>query len=102
LFRIAFALTLALLCYVAAFVFYRASTAPKTWQRPRLIVCPLREPSENADEFQFACRRSLALPASGPDRTQDRAIWVEQSAAELACVLDCVAQSKKDRAKSQY
>jgi hypothetical protein len=95
LIRIAFALTLLLLCSAAALVFYRATTAPKSWQRPRLIVCPMREPGENMDELRLACRRSLALPESGPDRTQDRSVWVEQSGAELACVLDCVALSKK-------
>jgi len=75
--------------------FYQAATAPKPWQRPRLIVCPVREPSGNLEELRLACRRNLGLPSSGADSQQSKAVWVEQSGAELACVLDCVAQSKK-------
>jgi hypothetical protein len=100
--KIAVAVILAVVCATAGIAFYRTATAPRVWQRPSVIVCPLREPEGKPEELQLACRRSLGLPSSGADKKQERAIWVEQSGAELACMLDCVAQSKKDRAKSQY
>jgi hypothetical protein len=93
--KLAIAIILGLICTAAGVAFYQAAIAPKPWQRPRLIVCPVREPSGNLDELRLACRRNLGLPSSGADSKQSKAIWVEQSGAELACVLDCVAQSKK-------
>jgi len=99
--KVAIAIVLGLICAAAGIAFYQAATAPKPWQRPRLIVCPMPEPSGNSDEIRLACRRSLGLLSSGPDTKQGKAIWVEQSAAELSCLLQCTAQSKKDRAKSE-
>jgi hypothetical protein len=93
--KVAVVVIIAVLCAMAGVAFYRTATAPRHWQRPSLIVCPLREPKGPLEELRLACRRNLGLPSSGPDTKQDRAIWVEQSGAELACVLDCVAQSKK-------
>jgi hypothetical protein len=93
--KFAVAIILGLICAAAAVAFYQAATAPKPWERPRVIVCPVREPSGNLEELRLACRRNLGLPSSGADRQQSKAIWVEQAGAELACVLDCVAQSKK-------
>ncbi len=93
--KVAVAIILGLICAAAAVAFYQAATAPKPWQRPRLIVCPMREPSGNPEELRLACRRNLGLLSSGPDIKQSKAIWVEQTAAELSCVLDCVAQNKK-------
>jgi hypothetical protein len=55
----------------------------------------MREPTSNQEELRLACRRSLGMLSSGPDIKQSKAIWVEQTAAELSCLLDCVAQSKK-------
>jgi hypothetical protein len=100
--KVAVVVILGVLCAVAGVSFYKTATAPRAWQRPSLIVCPLRNPEGPLEELRLACRRNLGLPASGPDPKQERSIWVEQSGAELACVLDCVALSKKDRAKSQY
>jgi hypothetical protein len=100
--KVAVAVIIAGLCAMAGVAFYRTATAPRLWQRPSVIVCPVREPEGKLDELRLACRRSLGLPSSGADPKQERSVWVEQSGAELACVLDCVAQSKKDRAKSQY
>jgi hypothetical protein len=102
LWKVGVAFIIAGLCAVAGIAFYRTATAPRLWQRPSVIVCPLREPENKLEELRLACRRSLGLPSSGADSKQDRSVWVEQSGAELACVLDCVAQSKKDRAKSDY
>jgi len=93
--KFAVVIILGLICAAAAVAFYQAATAPKLWQRPSVIVCPMREPSGNLDELRFACRRNLGLPSSGADSRQSKTIWVEQSGAELACVLDCVARSKK-------
>jgi hypothetical protein len=93
--KVAVVVIIAVLCAVAGVAFYRAATAPRLWQRPNLIVCPLREPEGTLDELRLACRKILGLPSSGPDTKQHRPIWVEQSGAELACVLDCVALSKK-------
>jgi hypothetical protein len=95
LLKIAIAVLIGLICAMAGVAFYRTATAPRLWQRPNLIVCPVREPEGTLDELRLACRKTLGLPASGPDTKQDRSIWVEQSGAELACVLDCVALSKK-------
>ena len=95
--KVAVAIVLGLICAAAGIAFYQAATAPKPWQRPRLIVCPMREPSGDAEELRLACRRNLGLLSSGPDIKQSKAIWVEQTAAELSCVLDCVAQSKSNR-----
>jgi hypothetical protein len=100
--KVAIAVIIAVICAVAGIAFYRSATAPRLWQRPNVIVCPLREPEGKLDELRLACRRSLGLPSNGADPKQDRSVWVEQSGADLACVLDCVAQSKKDRAKSDY
>jgi hypothetical protein len=98
LLKVAVAATLGLICAAAGYAFYEAATAPKPWERPRVIVCPIRDPGGNLDELRLACRRNLGLPSSGPDaKQQSKAIWVEQSGAELACVLDCVAQSKSSR-----
>ena len=100
--KIGVAIIVAAACAVAGIAFYQTATAPRLWQRPNVIVCPMREPVGKLDELRLACRNILGLPSSGADPSQDRSIWVEQSGAELACVLDCVAQSKKDRAKSDY
>jgi hypothetical protein len=93
--KVAIAVIIAVLCTVAGIAFYQTATAPRLWQRPSVIVCPLRDPEGKLEELRLACRRNLGLPESGPDTKQDRPIWVEQSGAELACVLDCVSQSKK-------
>jgi hypothetical protein len=93
--KYAVAVILGLICAAAAVAFYQTATAPKPWQRPQVIACPAREPSGNLDELKFACRRHLGLLSSGPDTRQGKAIWVDQSAAELACLLDCAARSKK-------
>jgi hypothetical protein len=55
----------------------------------------MREPSGDPEELQLACRRNLGLLSSGPDIKQSKAIWVDQTAAELSCLLECAAQSKK-------
>jgi hypothetical protein len=93
--KVAVAVLLGLICAAAAVAFYQSATAPKPWQRPKAIVCPVPDPSGNSDELRFACRRSLELLSSGPDTRQSKAIWVEQTAAELSCMLDCAARIKK-------
>jgi hypothetical protein len=82
--KFAVAIILGLICAAAGVAFYQAATAPKPWQRPRLIVCPMREPSGNLEELKLACRRNLGLLSSGPDTKQGKAIRVEQTAAELS------------------
>jgi len=93
--KFAIAIILGLICAAAGVAFYQAATTPKPWQRPKAIACPVTEPSTNLDELRFACRKNLGLLSSGPDTRQGKAIWVDQSAAELSCMLDCAARTKK-------